>query len=164
MLLKPQPLYSTKKKQKNKQDLKEIVNRWRGYLARQEWQVTSHSFWCTWKAHRHLADTLDQGSDPATVKLWQELKTDSSLLIFKGDLNFRKLVYDCKYPSTTPFSESLGESFKKECPPIVSLRTNKSDPIVGLEQGKEEKLVKLVGGNDWRWSGKFAIALFYSGN
>lgn len=42
---------------------------------------------------------------------------------------------------------------------MLSLRTNKSDPIVGLEAGVEEKLL-AAGEKDWRWSGKYGIVQF----
>ncbi|KAJ1555301.1 hypothetical protein HK405_002773 [Cladochytrium tenue] len=146
-----------------RQNLSNMVQRWRTYLMRNQWVVTSSPFWSSWKAHRHLADVDSKNTDVSTLQLWRELATKSALLIFKGDLNYRKLVYDCKFPATTPFSESLGETFARACPPIVALRTNKSDPCVGISAAKEEELVKLAGGDSWRWSGKFAVAQFYRG-
>ncbi|KAF5352938.1 hypothetical protein D9758_007873 [Tetrapyrgos nigripes] len=88
-------------------------------------------------------------------ELWESLR-QSSLVIFKGDLNYRKLTGDIQWPAWTPFAEALGPlagSF-----PLLSLRTNKADVAVGLDKQKvaetEEKDPK------WRVNGKFALISF----
>ncbi|KAG9311050.1 DUF89 domain-containing protein [Chiua virens] len=81
--------------------------------------------------------------------LWQWLH-ESDLVIFKGDLNYRKLTGDVKWPVSTSFSEALGPlagSF-----PLLSLRTNKADVAVGIPQGVADELDDK--GEKWRVSGK----------
>ncbi|KAI8972554.1 DUF89 domain-containing protein [Trametes punicea] len=81
---------------------------------------------------------------------------DSSLVIFKGDLNFRKLTGDIKWPVSTPFETAIGPiagSF-----PILSLRTNKADVIVAVDPQTAERLDKS--GEKWRYDGKYALVLF----
>ncbi len=51
----------------------------------------------------------------------------ADLTIFKGDLNYRRLVGDRLYPPTTPF-EDVTAWFPG---PVAALRTLKSDVIVG---------------------------------
>ncbi|OJT12344.1 Protein-glutamate O-methyltransferase [Trametes pubescens] len=82
--------------------------------------------------------------------------SDSSLVIFKGDLNFRKLTGDVQWPTSTPFETAIGPlagSF-----PILSLRTNKADVIVAIDDEVAEKLESS--GEKWRYNGKYAVVLF----
>lgn len=75
-----------------------------------------------------------------------------------GDLNHRKLTYDCQAPGHTPFDQAIGPlASEAGSPPVCSLRTIKSDVIVGLPQGVMEKLDKEEEG--WRISGKYAVVL-----
>ncbi|KAJ3207061.1 hypothetical protein HDU67_007693 [Dinochytrium kinnereticum] len=130
--------------------LKKLSSRWRRYIDDQKWIFTPHSFWTTGWAFHHLPTEAPD--------LWTEL-SESALLIFKGDLNYRKLVYDCKWPSETLFREAIGDVAGG--PPVLSLRTNKSDPCVGLAQGVAESLSAKEA--DWRWSGKYAVVSFCLG-
>jgi len=87
--------------------------------------------------------------------LFIELAT-SDLVIFKGDLNHRKLGYDCHYPYNTPFSQAIGPlASTPGAPPIVSLRTVKSDIVVGIPDGVGEKLDEEEKG--WKISGKVSL-------
>ncbi|KAJ7147366.1 DUF89 domain-containing protein [Mycena filopes] len=88
-------------------------------------------------------------------KLWETLKS-SNLVIFKGDLNYRKLTGDVKWPAWTLLSTALGPlagSF-----PLLSLRTNKADVIVGVERSVAERLDS--GGSKWRVDGRYALISF----
>ncbi|KAI8610823.1 hypothetical protein BC830DRAFT_1172404 [Chytriomyces sp. MP71] len=129
--------------------LQSLAARCRGYLASGAWRVTADPVWCTFWAHHHLKTEA--------AALFDEWKRESALCIFKGDLNYRKLVYDCKWESTVAFREAIGAV--AELPAVVSLRTNKSDPIVGLAEGVEGRLL-AEGNKDWRWSGKLAVIEF----
>ncbi|MET8634005.1 damage-control phosphatase ARMT1 family protein [Streptomyces sp. NPDC004680] len=76
----------------------------------------------------------------------------ADLTIFKGDLNYRRLVGDRLYPSTTPF-EDVTAGFPG---PVAALRTLKSDVIVGLEPDTEAALVAAEE-QRWRTSGAHAL-------
>lgn len=81
----------------------------------------------------------------------------SDLVIFKGDLNHRKLTYDCAAPASTPFDVAIGSMASAAGAPVVaSLRTIKSDVVVGLGPTGDEvaqELDKIEPG--WRISGKY---------
>ncbi|KAL0060542.1 Hairy/enhancer-of-split with YRPW motif protein 2 [Marasmius tenuissimus] len=87
--------------------------------------------------------------------LWNDLR-NSGLVIFKGDLNYRKLTGDIQWPSTTPFKEAVGPlagSF-----PLLSLRTNKADVAVGITQEALDEIEKKD--DKWRVNGKYALISF----
>ncbi|KAI6249438.1 Damage-control phosphatase [Erysiphe necator] len=101
-------------------------------------------------------------------QLFSDLKA-SELVIFKGDLNYRKLTGDAKWDTTTSFTKALGPLGEQSGINILSLRTCKSDVIVGLKQGEDENLRNTEdGGGDsgerrWAWTGKWAIISFSRG-
>ncbi|KAJ6468966.1 DUF89 domain-containing protein [Mycena vulgaris] len=79
-------------------------------------------------------------------ELWSALQ-GSNLVIFKGDL---KLTGDVQWPAWTPFSTALGPlagSF-----PLLSLRTNKADVVVGVKREVAEQLDGS--GSKWRVDGR----------
>ncbi|KAK1231466.1 Hairy/enhancer-of-split with YRPW motif protein 2 [Marasmius sp. AFHP31] len=87
--------------------------------------------------------------------LWNDLR-NSELVIFKGDLNYRKLTGDIQWPSTTPFKDAVGPlagSF-----PLLSLRTNKADVAVGITQEALDEIEKKD--DKWRVNGKYALISF----
>lgn len=88
-------------------------------------------------------------------KLLETLK-ESSLVIFKGDLNYRKLTGDLKWKGTTPFEETLGPLKGKIN--LISFRTNKADVCVGLKQEVLDQVEKQD--KDWRINGKWAVLQF----
>ncbi|KAL0233755.1 hypothetical protein PCE1_002261 [Barthelona sp. PCE] len=75
--------------------------------------------------------------------------------IFKGDLNYRRLVYDRDYPIDMSVS-----AFPKHLPSLA-LRTLKSDVLVGVEKDvahrAEQKDV------NWRVNGRFGVIQFFVG-
>jgi hypothetical protein len=76
----------------------------------------------------------------------------ADLTIFKGDLNYRRLVGDRLYPPTTPFRDTTAY-FPG---PVAALRTLKSDVIVGLDAATEAALVAAEE-QRWRTSGTHAL-------
>ncbi|KAG5725111.1 UPF0364 protein [Termitomyces sp. T112] len=88
-------------------------------------------------------------------ELFESLKK-SDLVIFKGDLNYRKLVGDVRWPTWTPFEAAIGPlagSF-----PLLSLRTNKADVVVGVDKEVAEKLDSSS--EEWRVNGRYALISF----
>ncbi|WP_265562663.1 damage-control phosphatase ARMT1 family protein [Streptomyces hygroscopicus] len=85
----------------------------------------------------------------------EDLRTEFTavdLTIFKGDLNYRRLVGDRLHPPTTPFAE-VTAYFPG---PVAALRTLKSDVVVGLDADTEAALVAAEG-QRWRTSGAHAL-------
>ncbi|KAL2118072.1 hypothetical protein VTJ04DRAFT_7732 [Mycothermus thermophilus] len=101
-------------------------------------------------------------------ELVEDLK-QGVLTIFKGDLNYRKLVGDVAWDPTTPFSEALGPLGPGSGLNILTLRTCKADVVVGLKPGEDEELRKTEGGGGdtgarkWAWNGKWAVVSFSRG-
>lgn len=90
----------------------------------------------------------------------------STLVIFKGDLNYRKLVRDANWPHTLPFKEAIGPlcgGKGSEGIKILALRTNKADVCVGLSKDTLERVNKEAPGKTWVRNGKYAVISFSDG-
>ncbi|KAI0534507.1 hypothetical protein GGR58DRAFT_53283 [Xylaria digitata] len=106
---------------------------------------------------------------PAEEKdLLDDLKS-SELVIFKGDLNYRKLTGDAAWDPTTPFTEAIGPLGLGSGVNVLALRTCKADVVVGLQPNEDERLRAMEGGGadsgarKWAWSGKWAVVSFSGG-
>ena len=95
--------------------------------------------------------------------LYNDLKR-SELVIFKGDLNYRKLTGDAMWDPTTAFRTAIGPTGVSSGIRTLALRTCKADVVVGLGEGVDEG---LKGGDvkerKWAWSGKWAVVQFCDG-
>ncbi|KAG7289410.1 hypothetical protein NEMBOFW57_005781 [Staphylotrichum longicolle] len=100
--------------------------------------------------------------------LVEDLK-EAELVVFKGDLNYRKLVGDVAWDPTTPFTEAIGPLGPGSGVNVLALRTCKADVVVGLKPGEDEKLKQMEGGGGdsgarkWAWNGKWAVVSFSKG-
>lgn len=137
--------------------VRHFVAKLEAYVAKGLISTQSHAFWTScenfWAIPRH-------------ADLYAELQK-SNLVIFKGDLNYRKLTGDLDWPKTTPFTTAV-QALATSGLPVLALRTCKADVVVGLPEGLNEKLIKEYErmGNDvgefWTASGKWAV-ISYSG-
>jgi len=106
---------------------------------------------------------------PGTQEVLREDFKNSELVIFKGDLNYRKLTGDAMWGPTTPFSTAIGPLGPGSGIRILALRTCKADVVVGLPEGLDEKLAESTDGGSnggarkWAWSGKWAVVEFCDG-
>jgi hypothetical protein len=100
------------------------------------WVLRDDPFWTSWLGFRempaHLRDAL-AGSD---------------LVILKGDLNYRRLLDDRRWPPTTRLEDVTGY-FPA---PFLTLRTLKAEIIVGLPEGLAEALSAAE--PDWLVNGR----------
>ncbi|KAI9155139.1 DUF89 domain-containing protein [Paramyrothecium foliicola] len=102
-------------------------------------------------------------------ELHNDLK-EAELVIFKGDLNYRKLTGDAWWDPTTPFGTALGPLGPGSGVNVLSLRTCKADVVVALPPGKDEELKATEGGGGdsgarrWAWHGKWAVVCLSKGD
>ncbi|CUM63693.1 uncharacterized protein PRCAT00001277001 [Priceomyces carsonii] len=145
-----------------KQDAQALISlhdRLRHYIESNQIRVESHDFWTSDSYFWEI---------PRTEDLYKNL-LNSDLVIFKGDLNYRKLTGDLQWPKTTPFSTAIMDLADSKLP-ILSLRTCKADVVVGLPEGLNEELIekyKSMGnevGEFWSSSGKWAVISFCKGS
>jgi hypothetical protein len=107
--------------------LQKLAEKWKERLENSSWVFHAHPFWT-------LPHDFSQ-MDALYPDLYTQLST-SSLIFFKGDLNYRKLTGDLKWEPTTPFNASL-RGFHPA--PLCALRSLKCDLVVGLDHGLAEK-------------------------
>ena len=75
----------------------------------------------------------------------------SSLIISKGDANYRRLLGDRHWPFTTPFDKILHNSPA----PLVALRTLKAEVAAGLKFEQIERLNNEERG--WLVNGRYGV-------
>ncbi|WBB58016.1 damage-control phosphatase ARMT1 family protein [Streptomyces sp. WMMC500] len=102
-------------------------------------EVRAHAFFCAPLPYEEMPEDLRREFEAVP------------LTVFKGDLNYRRLVGDRKWDATVPFAERTAH-FPGA---VAALRTLKSDVIVGLEQETLETLERS--GAAWRTSGTHAL-------
>ncbi|MFF0384801.1 damage-control phosphatase ARMT1 family protein [Streptomyces sp. NPDC004286] len=102
--------------------------------------VRAHPFSCSPLPYADMPDDLRADFAAATLTL------------FKGDLNYRRLVGDRYWPPTTPFDE-VTAYFPG---PVAALRTLKSEVITGLSPSTEAELVEAEG-RKWLTGGTHAL-------
>ncbi|KAH1846026.1 hypothetical protein KXX54_009353 [Aspergillus fumigatus] len=135
--------------------LDQLVPRLRKLFQSAAITTTSDPFWTTPFSFHEMPTKA-----PA---LFKELQ-NSYLVIFKGDLNYRKLTRDGLWPHTTTFGTALGPLGKESGVKILALRTNKSDVCVGIPtQSKVDALNEEAPDGAWIRNGKYAIVSFSEG-
>ncbi|CAH0480593.1 unnamed protein product [Peronospora belbahrii] len=82
------------------------------------------------------------------LELQTHLAREATLVIIKGDLNYRRLLGDRLWPPSTPVEEAV-PYFPTS---FVSFRTLKSNPVVGIPPDVVAKLEKED--PKWRYNGK----------
>lgn len=125
-----------------------LGRRWKELVAKGSWKLQVHPFWTL----PHDFEAMETVAPDLFLDL-----TSSGLILFKGDLNYRKLCGDLRWTPTTPFRTAL----RGFCPAsLCTLRTLKCDLVVGLEEGVAEKAAEKS--KDWMLTGSFAVVQFVS--
>jgi len=83
----------------------------------------------------------------------QEMST-ASLVISKGDANYRRLVGDLYWDPATPFADVVGY-FPA---PLAALRVLKAEVVVGLPPDKAGEMEQAD--TDWLINGKWGVIQF----
>ncbi|XP_067007683.2 damage-control phosphatase ARMT1 isoform X2 [Anabrus simplex] len=123
-----------------------LAVRWHGYLRSGKWTLQADTFWTLPHDYSMMKKT-----DP---DLYNSLG-EASLVIFKGDLNYRKLTGDINWDPTEPFSKALQGFHPTK---LITLRTLKADVICGLAPGQAELI--SAKSEDWLISGQYAVIQF----
>jgi hypothetical protein len=139
----------------NREYLDQLTRRLRDLFQSGAITTMSDPFWTTPFSFHEMPCKA-----PALVKEFQ----NSYLVIFKGDLNYRKLTRDGLWPHTTTYEEALGSLGKQSGIKILALRTNKSDVCVGIPTQREvDALNEEAPGGAWIRNGKYAVVSFNEG-
>lgn len=132
-----------------------FVKRMHAYLADGRVRLEhDHMFWT-------LPHSFDEMIDVAP-DLYQRLAETSSLVLLKGDLNYRKLIGDLDWP----FETELKVAARRFQPTnVCTIRTVKADLIAGLDLKHKrylEVLKKYEGSRKWMNTGDYGTIQFYS--
>ncbi|OJJ64915.1 hypothetical protein ASPSYDRAFT_84901 [Aspergillus sydowii CBS 593.65] len=144
---------------KELEEVKFLFDQWSNFHAEGKLIIRPHPFWTMGGSYWRLPHVAPE--------LFEDLK-ESELVLFKGDLNYRKLTNDASWDTTTPFTTAIGPLGPHSGIRVMSFRTCKADVVVGLPAGKDEELRKVYGGSgsggrEWAWSGKWAVISFSDG-
>ncbi|TRY57055.1 hypothetical protein DNTS_023958 [Danionella cerebrum] len=121
---------------------------WKHFMKEGTWTYHDHPFWT--QPHEFCDMEVD------AEDLYRTLQT-SDLILFKGDLNYRKLTGDRKWAHTVKFNQAL-RGFQPA--PLCSLRTLKADVQVGLKPGQAEGLCSQD--SNWMTNGRYAVIQLFS--
>jgi hypothetical protein len=125
---------------RGEQEFATLAERLQGYRQAGRLRVRPHLYW---NSSRFFWDM------PADL---QTALAQANLVILKGDANYRRLLGDSRaWPTTHTWAE-VAPYFPV---PFVTLRTMKSEAIVGLQPGQAEELDKLDPA--WRVNGRRAV-------
>jgi hypothetical protein len=119
--------------------LKRLGGRLAEHLAASRLVFATDPFWATCLMHGQMPPHL-------RAKL-----AHSALVILKGDVNYRRLLDDAHWPHTARMEDITGY-FPA---PFVTLRTLKSEIMVGLPPGRAEALA--VEDPAWLTNGKYGV-------
>jgi len=141
-----------------KGDLKFLFSEWSELHTQGKFLLRPNRFWTTAASYWRLPSVAP--------RLFEDLR-QSELVIFKGDLNYRKLTADAAWDPTTSFPKAIGELGKVGSGVrVLALRTCKADVVVGLGKGKDAELRSGDAEEKkrkWAWSGKWAVIQFWDG-
>lgn len=116
---------------------------WKERLNNSSWILQVDDFWTLPYDYSQM--------ETYAPDLYQSLQK-SDMIFFKGDLNYRKLLGDLRWPFTTSFETCLRGFYPA---PLCVLRTSKSDVLVGLPEGRDEEV--KAQDEDWLVNGNWGV-------
>ncbi|XP_005065944.2 damage-control phosphatase ARMT1 isoform X1 [Mesocricetus auratus] len=119
---------------------------WENHVKMGRWIYHDHIFWTLPHPYCEMPQVAPD--------LYAELQK-AHLILFKGDLNYRKLMSDRKWEFTIPFHQALCGFHPA---PLCSIRTLKCELQVGLQPGEAERL--MASDPHWLTTGKYGIFQF----
>lgn len=123
-----------------------LGKKWKSFIDSGFWEIHDHRFWTS---------SYDYSEMQSIAGDLYSILSKSSLVIFKGDLNYRKLTGDRKWHMLTPFRMALRDFSPS---PLVALRTAKADVVVGIE---DVCIFARINNNelprDWMISGDYGL-------
>jgi hypothetical protein len=124
-------------------EVRELGFRLADFWAQDRLQIRDNFFWTSplpgWELPRSLKIELSR----------------SSLVISKGDANYRRLLGDLNWPKTTKFSDILAY-FPA---PIVALRTLKAEIACGMQPGQTGEVAAKD--PSWMTNGRWGMIQFF---
>ncbi|KAF8870637.1 hypothetical protein CPB84DRAFT_1692902 [Gymnopilus junonius] len=140
--------------------LEEMISRWKRYLDTGVFSLsvpldtplagTAHSrpaeFWTTPRPYWDM-----ETEAPETFRKSKFQRNSENLYRFLTFAN--RLTGDIRWPAWTPFAEAIGPLAGAF--PLLSLRTNKADVVVGISKEIAEKLD--ASGEKWRVDGRYVL-------
>ena len=123
--------------------LKSLGQLWLERITKGTMVIVDHPFWTTcyeYTAMKTIAPDL------------YSALSKSLLIIFKGDLNYRKLISDRNWSYMENFKSAL-QNFQPSN--VVALRTLKADLVAGLPEGAAARAAQES--KDWMIKGQFAV-------
>jgi hypothetical protein len=118
------------------------AHRLTGHIAHGRLQLTRDFFWNSPVAFWEMPE-----------RIRQEMSTPS-LVISKGDANYRRLVGDLCWDPATPFADVVGY-FPA---PLATLRVLKAEVVVGLPPGKAAEIEQVD--SNWMLNGEWGVIQF----
>ena len=125
-----------------------LAQRWQKYFHSSVWSCQADSFWTFPHSYNEMPS--------ADQQLYADLSQDD-LVIFKGDLNYRKLVGDINWETTLSFSAALREFRPTR---VLAIRTAKADVMVGLQENQAEEVSKKD--PSWMVTGQWGVIQYAS--
>lgn len=121
----------------------ELAKRWKSHLRSGRWRMVAEYYWAQPNAFWDM---------PPSIR--SELQTKSSLVIIKGDANYRRLLGDCQWDFTTAFSD-VACYFPA---PLCALRTFKAEIACGLTEDAIQ--TARADDPDWLVNGQYGVIQF----
>nr|CAD7263335.1 unnamed protein product [Timema shepardi] len=123
--------------------LPELGSRWQNHIDSDAWELIPSDFWTLPYEYWAMKEV-----DP---KLYSKL-CEAAMILFKGDLNYRKLMGEVNWLATESFHNAL-QGFHPSN--IAALRTIKADVVSGLKPG----LAEAAAARDpqWNFAGDYGL-------